>query len=268
MVRFISDSRKRPVNQHAPLLLIGAGVPRAATSSMQAAFEQLGFTPCLHMAEIIPHASRQQLMIDAVRERDTERRQKLLRELIGGYESVCDLPVVFFTPDLMDMYPDVKIVLNGRPSSETWARSAYDSLGFFFTPWFKWSGMLWKTDRLWYKLNMECVKWSKANFGTDDIFSTKMYDTYYEHVRAEARKRGKEVLEFKAEDGWEPLCKFLGKEVPSGPFPRMNEKKTFSIIKGIIIARGLLTWTTLILAIWAARKLGVRFLHEIATPGV
>ncbi|KAF7557451.1 hypothetical protein G7Z17_g654 [Cylindrodendrum hubeiense] len=268
MVRFISDSRKAPTNEHAPLLLIGAGVPRAATSSMQAAFEQLGFTPCLHMAEIIPHASRLQLMIEAVRERDTERRQKLLRELIGGYESICDLPVVFFTPDLMDMYPDVKIVLNGRPSSETWARSAQDSLGFFFTPWFKCSGMLWKTDRMWYTLNMECIQWCKVNLGTDNIFSTKMYNMYYENVREEARKRGKEVLEFKAEDGWEPLCKFLGKEIPSGPFPRMNEKKAFSIVKGIIITRGLLTWVAFTLGIWGIRKLSLRLLQEIVNPGV
>ena len=27
-------------------------------------------------------------------------------------------------------------------------------------------------------------------------------------------------------DGWEPLCAFLGKEVPSVPFPRMNERKS------------------------------------------
>jgi len=30
-------------------------------------------------------------------------------------------------------------------------------------------------------------------------------------------------LEFRVEEGWEPLCQFLGKPVPSGPFPRVNE---------------------------------------------
>lgn len=30
------------------------------------------------------------------------------------------------------------------------------------------------------------------------------------------------LLEWTYEDGWEPLCKFLGKEVPSEPFPHAN----------------------------------------------
>ncbi|KAH7153524.1 hypothetical protein EDB81DRAFT_687801 [Dactylonectria macrodidyma] len=263
MVRFISDSRKAPVESNAPLLLIGAGVPRAATSSMQAAFEQLGFNPCLHMAEIIPHASREQIMLDALREKDKERRQKLLLQLVRGYESICDLPVVFFTPDLMDMFPDVKIVLNGRPSSEAWAVSAFDSLGFFFTTWFKWTGLLWKTDRLWYALNMECFKWVKEHFDIDEVFTPKLYDAYYDHVRAEVRKRGKEVLEFKAEDGWEPLCKFLGKEIPDGPFPRLNEKKTFAIVKWIIITRGLLAWAALFFTIWVIWRVGVPLMLSV-----
>lgn len=32
------------------------------------------------------------------------------------------------------------------------------------------------------------------------------------------------LLEWSAEDGWEPLCKFLGKEVPGIPFPHVNTK--------------------------------------------
>ena len=32
------------------------------------------------------------------------------------------------------------------------------------------------------------------------------------------------LLEWKVQDGWEPLCKFLGKEVPEGKFPHINTK--------------------------------------------
>jgi len=262
MVRFITDSSKRPSAGHASLLVIGAGLPRAATSSMQAAFEQLGFQPCMHMAEIIPHPAREQLLLDAMRETDRERRQKLLKELVGGYVAICDVPAVAFVPELMDMYPDAKVVLNGRPNSELWARSCAESLGFFFTPWFKWAGMLWKTDRLWYALNMECRRYCKANFGADDLFTAKMYETYHESVRAEAAKRGKEVLEFKAEDGWEPLCGFLQKDVPNTPFPRLNEKKTFAVIKAIIIAKGLFSWAALFGSGWVMWQYGPAFVHR------
>jgi hypothetical protein len=30
------------------------------------------------------------------------------------------------------------------------------------------------------------------------------------------------LLEWSVEDGWEPLCKFLGKEIPDQPFPNVN----------------------------------------------
>ena len=30
------------------------------------------------------------------------------------------------------------------------------------------------------------------------------------------------LLEWTVKDGWEPLCKFLGKEVPDQPFPHTN----------------------------------------------
>ena len=42
-----------------------------------------------------------------------------------------------------------------------------------------------------------------------------------DHVRSVAPKHS--FLDFQPSDGWGPLCAFLGKEVPSGPFPHINE---------------------------------------------
>ncbi|KAJ5785266.1 uncharacterized protein N7503_010478 [Penicillium pulvis] len=249
MVRFVTDSRIAPTGQ-APLRVIGAGLPRTATSSLQAAFEELGFNPCLHMAQIIPHPSRMQLLLDTAREEDTQRRQKSIHQLVDGYSAVCDMPSIFFLEDLMDMYPDAKVVLGCRPYSETWAKSCYESLGFFFTRKFYLIGFLWTSDRLWYRLNMYIVEWCRKKFGQDDIFQPDMYELYNESVRKAAKERGREILEFKAEDGWKPLCEFLGKDVPASEFPRVNEKKTFALIKAIMVTKGLLTWAALGGAAW------------------
>jgi hypothetical protein len=35
------------------------------------------------------------------------------------------------------------------------------------------------------------------------------------------------LLVFDVADGWEPLCAFLGREVPSHPFPRTNNVREF-----------------------------------------
>ena len=42
-----------------------------------------------------------------------------------------------------------------------------------------------------------------------------------EHVRETVPKDN--LLQFRPGDGWEPLCEFLGKEVPIEPFPHVNE---------------------------------------------
>ena len=35
------------------------------------------------------------------------------------------------------------------------------------------------------------------------------------------------LLVYEVEEGWEPLCKFLGVEVPDKPFPHLNDADTF-----------------------------------------
>ena len=35
------------------------------------------------------------------------------------------------------------------------------------------------------------------------------------------------LLEFQLQQGWGPLCEFLGKEVPDTPFPHINESAEF-----------------------------------------
>ena len=36
------------------------------------------------------------------------------------------------------------------------------------------------------------------------------------------------LLEFKVQDGWEPLCRFLGESIPCGEkFPKVNDNRDF-----------------------------------------
>jgi hypothetical protein len=44
---------------------------------------------------------------------------------------------------------------------------------------------------------------------------------HYDHVRSIVPKEN--LLEFQPQEGWEPLCAFLGKEVPEEPFPHIND---------------------------------------------
>ncbi|WP_440070053.1 sulfotransferase [Streptosporangium sp. OZ121] len=35
------------------------------------------------------------------------------------------------------------------------------------------------------------------------------------------------LLVFRGEDGWEPLCQYLGAPIPDMPFPQMSERAAF-----------------------------------------
>lgn len=51
----------------------------------------------------------------------------------------------------------------------------------------------------------------ERRFGTGrEMPSVKFYHVYNDWVREEVRKRGREVLEWTAEDGYGPLCEFPG----------------------------------------------------------
>jgi hypothetical protein len=55
------------------------------------------------------------------------------------------------------------------------------------------------------------------------VRTTDCYQLHNDHVREVVSKD--RLLEFKAADGWEPLCEFLGKDVPEGRFPHKNDSK-------------------------------------------
>lgn len=228
--------------------VIGAGLPRCATSSLQAAFEMptLGFKPCMHMAHVAPSAARAQIIVDAMQEADTHKRRKMLHKIFDGYEATTDFPGFWFIDDLMDMYPDAPIVLNQRKGGgEAWMKSLMDSLGFFMS----WKYLLLcfpiKADRLHWTIHQIAGRTCDEKWGVD--LGPGFYHAYQDHVIKEAEKRGRKVLVWRAEDGWGPLCKFLGKEVPKDePFPWVNDAETMEFVKRILVARGIVSWVAIL----------------------
>jgi hypothetical protein len=82
------------------------------------------------------------------------------------------------------------------------------------------------------------------------------YIDHYSYVRSRVPQSN--LLEFQWEDGWEPLCRFLGKEVPEGDYPRSNDAAStvkihnflywLRIVKlgwkpfGVLVAFGIAMW--------------------------
>lgn len=192
------------------LEVIAAGLGRNATFTMKFALEKLGFGPCHHMVEVFADARRQvPLWIEAAGGNPD------WDAIFDGFRASSDYPSASFWRELADYYPEAKVVLTTR-DPDSWFESVSATI---FSP-----GM---QDSL--KGSPVEVMMNGAVFGpfgggdiTDRAFMTDWYAQRNQLViDTIAPER---LLVFQPKDGWEPLCEFLGVDVPDLPFPRVNSR--------------------------------------------
>jgi hypothetical protein len=70
----------------------------------------------------------------------------------------------------------------------------------------------------------------------------------------------------KLSDGWEPLCKFLGKPVPDEPFPRVNDISAAEKVSSGVVQRLLGMWVAAFSVVGCGAYLAFK-IHSIAANG-
>ncbi|TEA15219.1 hypothetical protein C8034_v002372 [Colletotrichum sidae] len=148
--------------------------------------------------------------------------------LFGAYEAVTDMGSFFALP-LVAAYPDAKVILVER-DVDAWFESMDEAI--FKTTWG------WRADLVidhlgprWGLAGGRTLRKILLGFygarGVDEMRAAARdrYRRHYAEVRA-AVVPGERLLEFKLEDGWGPLCEFLGRDVPRDvPFPVANKRR-------------------------------------------
>jgi hypothetical protein len=148
-------------------------------------------------------------------------------KLLGHCMAVTDAPAIDFGPELIEAYPDAKIILVDR-DVESWYKSieplidANFRLNLLLFAWLDpfYTGRLWKVARRNMALGYRASTASEAKANARQVFKD-----HYVRIREAAPKE--RLLEYELGSGWEPLCKFLGKPVPDAEFPKLNESKLF-----------------------------------------
>ena len=261
-MRFIRDDRNVDQASGVQLEVIAAGLPRCATSSLQAAFEnEFGLGPCMHMAHVAPHVDRLKMCRQAALETNKENRQAILHKLFDGYRASCDFPGNYFVEDLVEMYPNAKIILNKRKSPEAWHRSMHATLVFFTTKTYHYCTYWIPTDYWHYQLHQAGEVLNKRRWNLPPRFPIEFYHIHNKWVQDVAAQNGKDVLEFTPDQGWGPLCEFLEKPKPETGFPHLNDEAFIRKLIAFVMVRGLLAWMALFSApvvagysIWWMRK--------------
>ncbi len=268
-MRFRDPTQSIPLDDNSSgLRVIAAGQWRCATSSLQLAFERIldpPFAPSMHGAYLMPSPAKLRKAVLCQRLVSSVERQKVLKELFTGYNASSDWPGFAFVDDLLDLYPDCKVVLNTRSSAHAWEGSVRGSLRFYSTYTYRLL-TFWSPQSYWhYRLYRGYMKLAKQRHDTDDIFSAECYERHRLWVHKVAAGRGIPVLEWEPSQGWKPLCQFLAVDVPDELFPRMNEAAELSKLKVALLKRGLLQWsvTVIVLCLIAASLMLVK--SKVAT---
>jgi hypothetical protein len=193
------------------------------------ALETLGFGPCYHMTTVLADPGRIPGWLDALEGRpDWEA-------VFAGFSSTVDYPGSFYYRELADAYPDAKVLLSVR-DGHAWARSMRDTI---------WGVMY--GDTISHHLGQAQAKidpgmrqytelmhgmFSRAGlFGPDpETFDEEIVAAAMERHNAEVRAAvpAGRLLEWSPADGWEPLCAFLGADVPEAALPRANDSAAFN----------------------------------------
>ncbi|KAH3970784.1 hypothetical protein HBI25_136480 [Parastagonospora nodorum] len=145
--------------------------------------------------------------------------------VFGPYEAVTDM-ASFFATQLIEAYPETKIILVER-DIEGWYKSMEEAI--FSTTWGLRADLIINVLGPLYGLNggRAIRKIMLGYYGVKNVDEMRRvakdrYRRHYAEVRAAVPPE--RLLEFRLEDGWEPLCGFLGREVPREPFPTKNKR--------------------------------------------
>ena len=202
--------------------VIGAGLGRTGTTSLKVALERLGYVRCYHMFEVIETPEDAAFWQDALARKTAGEPIDWSRPF-EGYKATLDWPGCVFYQELMDAYPDAKVILTTR-DPESWYASARETI-------YQSNQMEEETLPPSMRPFIEMVKTLLWDYTLEGQFEHKARAIEIFNAHNEAVKRtvpSEKLLVYSVKEGWGPLDEFLGVDVPEGePFPHLNDRQSF-----------------------------------------
>src|SRR5215203_3557986 len=210
--------------------VIGAGFGRTGTTSLKAALEELGFGPSYSLSEVFRNPEHVGFW-EAAR-RGPAGEEVDWEWFLAGYGVAVDWPSCSFYGELMEAFPEAPVILTVRdpaPWYESTRSTIYGlrrlttgplpvrvafSFAGLFVPGVV--GAVRLADRLVWEDTFD------GRFEDRD-YAMEVFERHNEAVRR--RVPPERLLVFDVREGWDPLCDFLGVDVPNDPFPRLNEAR-------------------------------------------
>lgn len=212
---------------------------------MKRALEELGYKDCFHLAEPLCQFENLRLSANIMATKDTPVRRRKLARLLQGHEATLEVPGSACLPDLLEMYPAAKVILTERTSAELWLQS-WRGFGIDLrSDIFRWIGYWVPGVVAANELYRGWVRLAADRSGLTPEPSEEMYYAHSAWVRSVVPKE--RLLVFKCQDGWGPLCEFLGRQRPNS-FPHGNEAGHLRFYKRVAMLLGVFLWLVVLAA--------------------
>ncbi|MGH9291970.1 MAG: sulfotransferase family protein [Acidimicrobiales bacterium] len=212
------------------------GLPRTGTLSLKIGLEAIGFAPCYHMVEVLGDLERTVPWIEAL------KGNANWEQIFAGYGATVDWPGAFFWEELLDAFPQAKVLLSVR-GGESWAKSMVDTIYGVLqgdSMMHDLSSARTRVDESWNSfIDLIVRMWQASgllmrNEAADPAALAAGMERYNDKVRGTVP--ADRLLVWNIGDGFEPLCEFLEVPLPDAPFPHLNGSQMFAdrIIQGAL----------------------------------
>jgi hypothetical protein len=210
------------------MTVIGAGLPRTGTLTQKLALEQLGFGPAYHWVNVIADLDQQVDLWNSALDGGSP-----WEEVFAGHRSTVDWPGGYFYRELMEFYPEAKVLLSVR-DPESWEPSFRDtiwtmSFGETLMPRLSWARA--EIDPRWraYLELVDRMFWGpQGTFAAGNAEPSQLMEQMVAHTeQVKSVVPPERLLVWNVKEGWGPLCEFLEVDVPDSPLPHANDRDTF-----------------------------------------
>lgn len=243
------DIDRRSCTRTVPMRILSLGAPRTATLSMCEAYQILGYDDTYHYSSIFANVRDADMWLDALDAKFNPRScippfgRAEFDKLLGHCMAVTDVPCIIFWRELLEAYPEAKVVLVQR-DERRWLESIRILVSGILNPLAQ--CVLRFTDP--YRIGRILTlgrSWIKYWFGVHGHLSVAAamlnapatYTAHYDAIRETVPSA--RLLEYQMGSGWEPLCDFLGTDVPDVPFPNRNDAQMLEASFDVVLVSAL-----------------------------
>ena len=195
--------------------VICAGIGKTGTKSITKALRHLGFTVFDWEEQIFDFLDHWFDVFQNGADPDVKR-------VYQNADAVVDIPGNFFWEEILEAFPDCKVILSER-EEDSWVKSVANQLKTVEAVKSRTMALLSPTMRKMYYIGDSNVRAlvGSCNKNSTCVFR-KRYRIHNHHVKSIVSPD--KLLVYNVQQGWKPLCDFLGCEVPAVAFPYENVK--------------------------------------------